>query len=82
MLGADMSSPVHILILSKSPTQELDDTTLTAEAEYSINFTKQEATVFYLLMEWKSSNSKQNILNYLIICCVWKIYPKIFQMII
>ena len=40
-----MSSSVHvdnrkkdILILGKGPTQELDDTTLNAEAEYSINF--------------------------------------------
>ena len=41
-----MSSSVHvdhkgkdILILVEGPTQELDDTTLTAEAKYSINFT-------------------------------------------
>ena len=43
-----MSSSVHIdnkkkdiLVLGKNPMQELDDTTLTAEAEYSINFTEQ-----------------------------------------
>ena len=30
-----------VLILGKGSTQELDDTKLTAEAEYSINFTKQ-----------------------------------------
>ena len=42
-----MSSSVHvnnkgkdILILGEGPTQELDDTTLTAEAKYSINFTQ------------------------------------------
>ena len=40
-----MSSSVHIenkkkgiLILGKGPTQTLDDTMLTAEAQYSINF--------------------------------------------
>ena len=51
-----MSSSVHIdnkkkdiLILGIGPTQKLDDTTLTAEAQYSINFSMQ-ATVFYLLM--------------------------------
>ena len=41
-----MSSSVHtdnknkdILILGKGPTQGLGDTTLTAEAKYSVNFT-------------------------------------------
>ena len=29
-----------ILILGKGPTQELDDTTSTVEAKYSINFTQ------------------------------------------
>ena len=39
-----MSSSVHvdnrkcIFILGEGPTQGLDDTTLTAEAKYSINF--------------------------------------------
>ena len=44
-----MSSLVHIdnkkkdiLILNKSPTDCLDDTMLTAENEYSINFTEQQ----------------------------------------
>ena len=43
-----MSSSVHVdnnkkkvLILGKGQTQWLDDTTLTAEKEYSINFTEQ-----------------------------------------
>ena len=56
-----MSSSVHInnkkkdiLILGIGPTQKLDDTTLTAEAQYSINFSMQ-ATVFYLLMLQKIS---------------------------
>ena len=30
------------LILHKSPTDKLDDTTITAEAEYSINFSEQQ----------------------------------------
>ena len=45
-MGADMSSSVYvdnenknILVLSEDPTQGLDDTTLTAEVKYSINFT-------------------------------------------
>ena len=48
IFGADMGSSVHIhnkkkdsLILSKSPTNGLDDTTLTAEKEYSITFMEQ-----------------------------------------
>ena len=46
IFGADMSSSVYvdnkekdILILGEGPTQGLDDTTLTAEAKYPINFT-------------------------------------------
>ena len=42
-----MSSSVHIdnknkdiFILGEGPTQGLDDTTLTAEAQYSINFSR------------------------------------------
>ena len=48
IFSADKSSSLHvdnkkyILILGKAPTQGLDDTKLTAEAEYSINFTKKE----------------------------------------
>ena len=47
LFGADMSSSVHIynkgkdvLILGEAPTQELDHTTLTAEAIYPIDFTQ------------------------------------------
>ena len=47
MFGVDMSSSVNIdnkekdiLIFGKGPTQWLDDTTLTAEAQYSINFSR------------------------------------------
>ena len=43
-----MGSSVHvdnkkknILILDEGPTQRLDNTTLTAEAKYSFNFTQQ-----------------------------------------
>ena len=45
IFGVNMSSSVHIgnknkdiLILGEGPTQGLDDTTLTAEAIYPINF--------------------------------------------
>ena len=47
IFGADMSSSVHIdnknkdiLILGARATQGSDDTTLTAEAKYLINFTQ------------------------------------------
>ena len=47
IFGVHMSSSVHvdhkgkdILILDGGPTQGLDDTTLTAEAKYPINFTQ------------------------------------------
>ena len=46
IIGADMSSSVHtdnktknILILGEGPIQGLEDTTLTAETKYPINFT-------------------------------------------
>ena len=45
IFGAEISSSVHldnkgkdILIFVEGPTQRLDDTTLTAEAIYPINF--------------------------------------------
>ena len=47
IIGADMTSAVHIdntkkdiLIHGKSSTQVIDDTILTTEKEYSINFTE------------------------------------------
>ena len=47
IFGVNVSSSVHIddkkkyiLILGKTPTQGLDDTTLTEEAQYSINFSR------------------------------------------
>ena len=49
MFCVDMSSLVYIekkkksiLILVKSPTQELDDTKLTAEKKYSVILTEQQ----------------------------------------
>ena len=79
IFGANMSSSVHIdnkkndvLILCKGPTDGLDNTTLTAKKDYSINFTEQRkkfclvcATmswiVTYFLMVVKLINSKQKI---------------------
>ena len=47
IFGVHDSCPTHtdnrkkdILILGKGPTNELNDTTITAEVEYSINFTE------------------------------------------
>ena len=64
--GADMSSYVHndnkkkaILILGKSPTEGFYNTTLTAEKEYSINFTEKQE--IYLVL--KFVNLKQKILK-------------------
>ena len=56
-----------ILILGEGTTQVLDDTTLTAETKYPINFMQSgkrfvyaimEATVSFLLMLQKYINSK------------------------
>ena len=58
-----MSSTVHvdnkgknILILGEGPTQGLDDTTLTAEAKYPINFTQPNKR-FVLSLHYNGSNS-------------------------
>ena len=53
-----MSSSVHIdiLILEEGPIQGLDDTTLTAEAKYLINFT-QPRKIFVLSVHYDGSNS-------------------------
>ena len=45
-----------ILILDKGPKQELDDTTLTAEAQYSINSSRSNRT-FCLRWHYNGSNS-------------------------
>ena len=43
-----------ILILGKCPTQGLDNTTLTAEAEYSIKLTKQTMKILVKsTLQWK-----------------------------
>ena len=63
IFGADMSSSVHIdnknkaiLIIGEGPTQGLDDTTSTAEAEDPINFT-QPNNRFVLSLHYDESNS-------------------------
>ena len=80
IFGADMSSSVHvdnkkknILILGEDHTQRLDDTTVTAEKRYSINFTVSKNKFClslhyneansYLLMVHKLLNLKQKILK-------------------
>ena len=61
--GVDMSSSVHvdnkekdILILGEGPTQGLDDTTWTAEKNYSINFTENN-NKFCLRLHYNGANS-------------------------
>ena len=61
--GAHMSPCLHIdnkgrdiLVLGEGPTQVLDDTTLTAEAKYPINFT-QSGKRFILSLQYNGSNS-------------------------
>ena len=61
--GADMSSSVHIdnknkdiLIFGEILTQRLDDTTLTAEVKYSINF-KQSRKRFVVSVHYNGSNN-------------------------
>ena len=61
--GVDMSSSVHIdnkekhiSILGKGPTQGLVNTLLTAEAQYSINFSRSNRE-FCLSLHYNGSNS-------------------------
>ena len=63
IFGVDVSSSVHIdnenkdiLILHKGPTQGLDNTTLTAEAEYYINFQDHKEN-FSFSLDYNGSNS-------------------------
>ena len=63
IFGVDISSSVHIdnkgkdtLILGKRPTQGVDDTTLTAEAEYYINFTRSQGKIC-LSLHYNGSSS-------------------------
>ena len=79
IFGVDMSSSAHIDnkgkdILILGTTQKLNDTKLTAGAQYSINFSKSNrkfylrlhyngSNSFFLLILQKYINSKQNILK-------------------
>ena len=63
IFGADVNSSVHIdnkgkdiIILGDRPTQELHNTTLTAEAIYFINFA-QSNQKFCLSLHYNGSNS-------------------------
>ena len=78
-----MSSSVHvdnkgkdILILRKGPTQGLDDTTLTAEAKYPINFTysgKRFALQQFLICQcYKSISIQSKILRNIRLCTVFR----------
>ena len=63
IFGINMSLSVHIdhkgkdiLILSIAPTQGLDDTTISAEAQYSINFLRSSRKLC-LSLHYNGSNS-------------------------
>ena len=63
IFGDDLGSSVHvdnkvkdILVLGEGSTQGLDDTTLTAETKYPINFT-QSGKRFVLSIHYNGSNS-------------------------
>ena len=63
IFGVDMSSSVHvdnkrqdILILDEGPSQVLDNTTLTVEKNYSINFTEHNK-MFCLSLHYNGANS-------------------------
>ena len=81
-----------ILILSKSPTQGLHNTTLTAERKYAINFIKQlkkytasiimVRIIIYSLAVMKYPNSKQKVLKLMQLHYVWVVSQKMFQLII
>ena len=46
----------NVLVLGEDPTQEVDDTTLTTEAKYSVNFT-QSGKKIVLSLQYSGSNS-------------------------
>ena len=63
IFGADTSSSVHadnkakyILLFGEEPTQELDVTSLTAEAKYPFSFSKLGKR-FVLSLHWNGRNS-------------------------
>ena len=47
----------NILSLGEWPTQDLENTTITAEAKYSINVTKSEKKRFVLSLHYNGVNS-------------------------
>ena len=60
--GVDNSSSIHIdnkkkdmLVLGKGSTQGLDDATITAESEYSVNFSRSART-FCLNLHYNRNN--------------------------
>ena len=55
-----------ILILGEGPTQGLDDTTLTTEAKYHINFT-QSGKIFVLNLQYNGSISFLFVICFLLI---------------
>ena len=98
--GASRSSSLHvdnkgkdILIIGEGPTQELDDTTLTAEEKYPINFT-QSGKRFILILLYNGSNillfvyatkvyqfkAKNSEIKYYALC--EEMFQKILQLII
>ena len=56
IFGADLSAHLSVLIISEGPIQGLDDTTLTAEAKFSIDFT-QSGKRFVLSLHYNESKS-------------------------
>ena len=81
-----------ILILGKSTTDGLDDATITAGTEYSINFTEQDKKIWLSesIMQWKQfffngvkiCQFKVRSLKYTNLHCVWVTFQKAFQLII
>ena len=67
IFGADNSFLVHtdskkkyILVLGKVPTEDLDDTTIIAEAKYSISFTRSGRQFCSILHYYGSNKNMSN----------------------
>ena len=66
----------NVLIFGEGPTKGLDNSTLTAEKEYAINFQQMKACIIigsifiYLLTVLKYTHSKQKILKQMQLHCV------------
>ena len=63
MFGIDNSFSEHIdnnksrsIVLGEGPTQGIDDTTISVEAKYSINFSRPERA-FFLSLHYNGNNS-------------------------